>query len=79
VSRPTPDIAIGLEVEVVRVQQRYIGPPRYPGRRGIVLRRNSFGKNDHGGLWYVLLSARGRAEARTELFWGEELSVVLDP
>jgi hypothetical protein len=50
-----------------------LGPPKYPGRVGIVLRLNSVGGMDHRGLWYVQLEPTTRAAARVETFWGEEL------
>lgn len=39
----------------------------------MVIRLNSVGGMDHGGLWYVMLDETNRAAAREVTFWGEEL------
>lgn len=51
-----------------------LGPSKFPGRVGVVIRRNMCGQ-EHGGLWYVELEATTRAKARTETFWGQELRI----
>ncbi len=70
-------IAIGMAVEVQRDQAKTrLGPPKCPGRTGVVVRRNSFGDDLDGGLWYVQLEATTRSKPREEAFWGDELRPV---
>lgn len=51
---------IGVPVRVATTCFR-IGGPKYPGRTGVVVARNDYGRDDHGGLWYVRLTATRRA------------------
>lgn len=68
-------IRIGQRVSVAKVQ-KILGKPKFPGRVGVVIRRNLIAKDDHGGLWYVLLDATSRAKAREESFWGDMLDIA---
>lgn len=67
-------IAIGARVMVKREQDR-LGGPQYPGRVGIVVRENPFGR-DSGGYWYVQLEATRRAKQRIALFCTKELELA---
>ena len=67
-------IAIGARVMVKRKQDR-LGGPQYPGRIGIVVRENPFGR-DSGGYWYVQLEATRRAKQRIALFGAKELELA---
>ena len=68
-------VTVGMPVLVKCDQSRTrLGPPKCPGRSGIVVRRNSVAGDDYGGLWYVKLDATARAKAREETFWGEDLA-----
>lgn len=67
-------IAIGARVMVKREQDR-LGGPQYPGRVGIVVRENSFGR-ESGGYWYVQLEATRRAKQRIALFCAKDLELA---
>ena len=67
-------IAIGAKVMVKRKQDR-LGGPQYPGRIGIVVHENMFGR-ESGGLWYVQLEATRRAKQRIALFYANELDLA---
>ncbi len=67
-------IAIGARVMVKREQDR-LGGPQYPGRIGIVVRENPFGR-EIGGYWYVQLEATRRAKQRIALFCANELELA---
>lgn len=71
---PQP-LGVGARVRVKQGQIR-LGGNKYRGRVGEVKRINMLGKDEHGGLWYVLLEPRGRAGERMECIWGEELEVL---
>jgi hypothetical protein len=64
-------IVIGAKVMVKRKQDR-LGGPQYPGRIGVVVRENMFGR-ELGGYWYVQLEATRRAKQRIALFCAKEL------
>lgn len=73
-------ISVDMKVQVIKDQsQTRLGPPKHPGRTGKVVRLNSVGGMDHGGLWYVLLDKTSRARPREETFWGEELRELAPP
>lgn len=65
-------VELGMRVQVKREQDR-LGGPLYPGREGVVVDINEFGKSMNGGLWYVLLRKTKRAKERIELFAGGDL------
>ncbi len=67
-------IAIGAKVMVKRKQDR-LGGPHYPGRVGVVVRENMFGR-ESGGYWYVQLEATRRAKQRIALFCTKELELA---
>ncbi len=67
-------IAIGAKVMVKRQQDR-LGGPQYPGRIGVVVRENRFGR-ELGGYWYVQLEATRRAKQRIALFCAKELELA---
>lgn len=66
------DIRVGLRVRV-KAKQQIIGPARYPGRVGVILRQNPMGGSEAGGMWYVRLDATERAKERIEPFFGRDL------
>ncbi|MDD5366131.1 MAG: hypothetical protein PHR30_12385 [Gallionellaceae bacterium] len=68
------NIAIGAKVMVKRKQDR-LGGPQYPGRIGIVVRENIFGR-ESGWYWYVQLEATRRAKRRIALFCAKELELA---
>jgi len=67
-------IALGARVRVKREQVLLCGP-RYPGRIGIVIAENPFGRVN-GGLWYVHLEATQRAKERVTAFFSRELELL---
>ena len=67
-------IAIGARVMVKRKQDR-LGGPQYPGRVGVVVRENPFGR-ESGGYWYVQLEATSRAMQRIALFCAKDLELA---
>ncbi|MBK4736111.1 hypothetical protein [Noviherbaspirillum pedocola] len=71
------DMLTGEHV-AVRHDQTRLGGPKYPGRRGIVLRQNQAGRKPDG-LWHVRLEPTNRAGERVELFWTKELDVLAPP
>jgi len=76
---PTPPATlIGQQVRVRCVQPRRLGPPKFPGREGRVIRENSIpgGGPLEDRLWYVQLVATKRARARVETFWGRDLDLL---
>lgn len=68
------NIAIGAKVMVKRKQDR-LGGPQFPGRIGIVVRENPFGR-ESGGYWYVQLEATRRAKQRISLFCAKDLELA---
>jgi hypothetical protein len=68
----TPSL-IGARVEVRRDQRR-LGGAKYPGRTGVVIDENKFGRPE--GLWHVRLEPTNRAKERTKLFWTGDLDVL---
>lgn len=67
-------IALDQRVRVRRNQAATrLGQPKFPGRAGVAIARNSVAGDHHGGLWYIQLEATRRAKARIETFWGTEL------
>lgn len=68
------NIAIGAKVMVKRKQDRLCGP-QYPGRIGVVVRENMFGR-ELGGYWYAQLEATRRAKQRIALFCAKELELA---
>lgn len=67
-------IVIGAKVMVKRKQDR-LGGPQYPGRIGVVVRENMFGR-ESGGYGYVQLEATRRAKQRIALFCAKELELA---
>jgi hypothetical protein len=67
-------IEIGSRVRVKREQDR-LGGPVYPGRIGVVVRENEFGRS-MGGLWYVQLEATRRAKERVATLCSNELELL---
>lgn len=72
-STSSADIAVGTSV-IVRHDQRRLGGSKYPGRSGVVVEENRFGRPD--GLWYVRLAPTNRAKERVEAFWTRDLNIV---
>jgi len=66
-------IVQGTRVKVKAVQN-CIGRPKFPGRTGIIVRENRFGRPQ--GLWYVQLDATARASTREETFWTSDLEQI---
>ena len=77
---PVPaGLAVGVPVRVADAQTQKrgrLGPAHFPGRTGVIARRNSMAREDRGGLWYVHLHPTRRAGDRVECFWGDELIVL---
>lgn len=74
-TRPPGDEMTGLPVQVRRDQKR-MGGMKCPGREGVVVSENTFGRNSPGGLWNVRLDATKRAGERIDTFWGTELDKI---
>jgi len=74
-TRPPGDEMTGMAVQVRRDQKR-MGGMKCPGREGVVVSENTFGRNSPGGLWNVRLDATKRAGERIDTFWGTELDKI---
>lgn len=68
------NIAIGARVMVKRKQDR-LGGPQYPGRVGVVVHENTFGR-ESGRYWYVQLEATRQAKQRIALFCAKDLELA---
>lgn len=67
---------IGKKVKVKADQPNRLGKAKYPGRLGVVTKKNGCGGSDRGGLWYVRLESTAKGAQRLEHFWGDELEVL---
>lgn len=75
-------VEVGAMVRVVDAatqRQRLIGPARFPGRTGTVVRENLLGRRGKDRLFYVRLDPTRRASERTETFWNYHLTVIQPP